>query len=277
MPETTENRDLIDTALQAAKPVAIYGDVWLVHESAKVVDLSAEIEKRQPRPNRKAGVYRFTDAVGLVGYIGRHGLAETELYADVDKGTITSVINAHDGDTAETGEVSDAAGWGDHRAILTLRQTDDWTDWTGSSGKWLSQTELAEFIEQHLPNCVNPDGATMLELAQSFKATKGAKIEASRRIKSGETKLEYREDIEAKAGSRGTLDIPDEITLALQPFDGSAPYRVYARFRFRINDGDLRLSYVLVRPRDVLRDAFGEVVAVVSKETGRDIWHGASA
>ena len=101
MPETTENRDLIDTALQAAKPVAIYGDVWLAHESAKVVDLSAEIEKRQPRPNRKAGVYRFTDAVGLVGYIGRHGLAETELYADVDKGNTGSAPCRDDGDSCD--------------------------------------------------------------------------------------------------------------------------------------------------------------------------------
>ena len=116
----------------------------------------------------------------------------------------------------------------------------------------------------------------MLELAQTFKATKAVKFEQSKRLKSGETKLEYREDIEAKAGARGSLDIPDEIALALAPFERGEAYRVTARLRYRIGDGQLALSYVHIRPRDVLLDAFGQVAAAIADESGVEIWHGKS-
>ena len=274
MTENTNVQTIVDTAQEAVEPHEIHPGIFAVHDKITLHDLRADLEKRQPRPDRKKGHYAFTDPAGLVGYLAKHGLPETEVYADVDKGTITAIINAHDGDTAGTGEVSGDAGWGDHTATLVLRKTDDWNDWTGKDKSWLSQTGFAEFVEQHLPNCVTPDGATMLELAQSFKAAKAVKFEQSKRLKSGETKLEWREDVTATAGARGSIDIPDEITLALTPFEHGDHYKVTARLRYRINDGELLLSYVLIRPRDILLHAFGTVLEQVVTETGRDIWYG---
>ncbi len=278
MPDITDVQTIVTTAQEAVdvQPIADAPGVYAVHGSLMLHDLHDALAKRLPRPARKRGTFTFTDPIHLVSYLAKHGLAETEMYADVDKGTITAVINAHDGDTAATGEVSSDAGWGDHRAILTLRRTDDWEHWTKADTKWFPQTAFAEYIEQHLPNFVTPDGATMLELAQTFKATKAVKFEQSKRLKSGETKLEYREDIEAKAGARGSLDIPDEITLALAPFEHGAPYKVTARLRYRIDGGELALSYVLIRPRDILLDAFNAVVSDVAEGSDRDIWHGTS-
>lgn len=272
MPENTENLDLILAAQQAVEPHPLAGTegIWLAHSSLNVVDLYDTLARRATRPTRKTGYYYFTDPDGLVGYITKHGLPETEMYADVDKGTVTTIINAHEGSGLNS------PGWGDHTATLTLRKTDDWTDWTGNNGKWHPQTAFAEFIEQHLPNCVEPNGATMLELAQSFKATKSVNFEQSKRLKSGETTLEYRESVEASAGQRGGITIPDEITLALAPFEHGAPYKVTARLRYRIDSGQLALSYVLIRPRDILLDAFNAVVADVAESTDRDIWHGTS-
>lgn len=266
-------RAVADLTRTATAPTEIHPGIWAAVSplGAHQLDLRDEIERRQPNPDRKKGNYAFTEPASLVGYLAKHSRDETELYADVDRGTITAVINAHSEDAAD-----DPAGWGDHRAILTLRKTDDWTNWTGNDSKWHTQTAFAEFIEQHLPCCVTPDGATMLELAQSIKGTKAVTFEQSKRLKSGETKLEYREDVEAKAGARGSIDIPDEITLALTPFEHGEPYKVTARLRYRIDGGALALSYVLIRPRDVLLDAFNGVVSAVSEGTGRDIWHGTS-
>lgn len=270
-------RAVADLTRTATEPTEIRPGIWAavsplgeIHE----LDLRDEIERRQPNPDRKKGTYAFTEPASLVGYLAKHSRDETELYANVDRGTITAVINAHSDDGAD-----DPAGWGDHRATLTLRKTDDWNNWIERDGKWLTQTGFAEFIEQHLPCCVTPDGATMLELAQSIKGTKAVTFEQSKRLKSGETKLEYREDVEAKAGARGSIDIPDEITLALTPFEHGEPYKVTARLRYRIDGatgGNLALSYVLLRPRDILLNAFGDVVGGVAKDTGRDIWHGTS-
>ena len=287
----TDMQTIVDTAQEAVEPKLIPTDDGvkrlysvIVPNGADhvIVDVEQRLTPYLARPRRKTGRVGFTDPASLVGYLAKHKMPETEAFADADAGTITAVINAHEG-YAEGDEPSDSpaysglAGWGDHTATLTLRATDDWTHWTENDGKWFSQTEFAEFIEQHLPCCVSPDGATMLELAQTFKATKAVKFEQSKRLKSGETKLEYREDIEAKAGSRGSLDIPDEIALALAPFERGEAYRVTARLRYRIiNDGLLALSYVLIRPRDVLLDAFGQSAAAIADESGVEIWHGES-
>jgi uncharacterized protein YfdQ (DUF2303 family) len=276
MPELTDMQTIVTTAQEAVEPHAIPGapGVFVAHDNLTLHDLHDILARRLPRPERKRGTFAFTDPVHLVGYLDKHKVPETEVYADVDKGTVTAVINAHEGSSGMVGD--SLAGWGDHRAVLTLRPGDDWTRWTKGDGKWVSQTEFAEFIEQHLPCCVTPDGATMLELAQSFRATKSVKFEQSKRLKSGETQLEYRENVEAKAGARGSLDIPDEITLALAPFEHGAPYKVTARLRYRIDGGELALSYVLIRPRDILLDAFNAVITDVAAQSGREIWHGTS-
>ena len=285
MPDNTENHDLITTAQEAVDPISLADQgapgVWLAHESSKLIDLYYDIAERQPRPTRKTGVYCFTDVDSLIGYLAKHSRAETEIYADVDSSSITAVINAHEGiDASEKDEPTDSpsyaglAGWGDHRAILTVPLTEDWKAWIAGDGKLYGQTLFAEFVEQHLPNFVTPDGATMLELAQSFRAASKVSFEQSRRLKSGETKLEFREDVEAKAGARGSIDIPDELSIALRVFERGEVYRVSARLRYRIQDGALLLGYVLIRPRDVLLDAFGGVVSRVAVGAARDVWHG---
>ena len=274
MPDITDTQAIVSTAQEAVDVQEIHPGIFAAHQNLKVHDLRRDIARRMPRPERKEGTFTFTAPAGLVGYLAKHGLPETELFGDVDKGTITAIINAHDGDTAGIGEVSDAAGWADHTATLTLRKSDDWAHWTSNDGKWFGQREFAEFIEQHLPNCVDPNGATMLELSQSFRATKAVNFEASKRLKSGETTLEYRESIDATAGKRGAIAIPDEISLALTPFEHGDPYKVTARLRYRIDGGQLAMSYVLIRPRDVLLDAFRAVAALVESETGRRIWEG---
>ena len=114
----------------------------------------------------------------------------------------------------------------------------------------------------------------MLELAQHFRANTAVKFESSKRLANGQTKLEYREDIEAKAGTKGDITIPERISLALQPYEGGPAYNVPARFRYRIAGGELALGVILDRPRDILREAFAEVVDRVAKDAGVDIWHG---
>lgn len=272
MPETTENQDLINAAREAVAPRELADGIYLTREGYHVTDLRKDLETGQDRPNRKTGAVSTTEADSFIGYLAKHALPETEVWANLDRATITAVINAHLGQTGDG--VEDYAGWGDHRATLQLRLTDDWKDWASNDKQWLTQTGFSEFVEAHLPNFATPDGATMLELAQSFRANTSVKFESSKRLTSGQTKLEYREDIDAKAGARGDITIPETFTLALQPFEYGNGYKVGARLRYRITGGELRLGFILDRPKDVLRDAFDGVVARVEGATQRDIWHG---
>lgn len=280
MPELNDVQTLVETAQLAAEPKALsdaadsrFSSV-LVPDGARleVIDIEKHLENYRDRPRRKTGVVSVHDAPAFIAYLTKHALPETEVWADLANQQLVAVINAHLGQTGDG--VEDYAGWGDHRAALSLRKTPAWIAWAGNDRKFMAQTAFAEHVEERLPDFVSPAGADMLELAQSFKAHTKVCFESSRRLKSGETTLEYREATEATAGKKGDIVIPDVFVLGLAPFDGCEGYKVNARFRYRITDGVLLLGYVLERPEDILRAAFSDIVADVDGGIEATIWHG---
>lgn len=266
MPETTENRDLIDTAQEAVGAQQLEPGIYYDGLTHQLVDIRDALWLEAQRvPARKTGTSTVTDIPSFVHAVAKHGLPQTELWAQDSTSSIRAVINAHE-------PASGSAGHGDHTISLQLQKTPDWTDWAAADGKLFDQLAFAEFVEDHLPNFVNPTSADMLELAQTFQATTKVDFASSQRVKSGETQLNYVEQQNATAGKKGQLAIPDTFEIALQPFERGSTYKVSARFRYRITNGDLRLGYRLTRPKDVLRDAFDAVVTQVAEKTKRDIW-----
>lgn len=261
---------------EAVEPHEIEHGLYLTPDAAfgsRVIDVRDQIQRTKGHPLRKTGAVTLTQHDSLTAYLAKHGMPETELWADIDKDRVVAVINAHSA-VPEDLDTEGAAGWGDHRATLQLVTTQDWRDWTGNNGKLVGQQEFAEFVEQHLPNFLRPSAADMLELAQTIKGHTKVSFESSKRVKSGETAIEWREDTTAAAGKKGTLEIPDTIDLGMQVYEGGVPYKLTARFRYRIGGGTLLLGYVLERAGDVKRDAFGQVVGQVATDTGCEVWHG---
>ena len=275
MPENTENHDLIVTAQEAVEPHQLTPGRWLVRDSggqARVIDLADEIEADRPNPSRKQGDASISDVPSFAGYLAKHGLPETELWGNRDKSTITAVINA-DGAAADDGGVSldgnGTAGWGDNTATLTLLHSADWKNWTGHDGQLLTKDQFAEFVEDHLPNFA--DGAAFLELARSFRATMNVEFGNAEHA-GGRTTVNYTKTTEAKAGQKGAVAFPDTITIGVYVYDGGKAYKLDARLRYKVTDGDLRIGFKLQRPKDVLQAAFDEVVTEVETATGRTVW-----
>ena len=273
---TTATAEVVERLTrEAVEPHQVEPGLYLAPDGSRVIDVRDQIERTKDHPRRKTGAVTLAQHDSFMAYLAKHGMPETELWADIDKDRVVAVINAHSG-YAEDLDTEGAAGWGDHRATLQLVTTQDWRDWTDSSGKFLLQTEFAEFVEQHLPNFLRPSAADMLELAQTIKGHTKVSFESSKRVKSGETSIEWREETTATAGKKGAIDIPDTIDLGMQVYEGGDAYRLTARFRYRIGagPGQLVLGYVLERAGDVKRDAFGQVVQQVAADTERDVWHG---
>jgi uncharacterized protein YfdQ (DUF2303 family) len=274
MSETTKTTsgiaDVIDLALTATEPHPLEeGSVYAVAvpPNARVEVLDRDLDKYRTHPRRARGRYTVRTAASLIEYLAKHSLPQTELWADVDAGSITAVINAHSGADAP-------AGWEDHRAVLQLVHTPAWLAWSGISGKLLRQVEFAEFIEQRTVDFTNPSGADVLELAQSFQAARAGRFESSQRLSSGETNLVWTQEVQAAAGKSGQIAIPDVLELALIPFQGGPAYKVTARLRYRMDSGALLLGVVLERPEDVIRDAFDAIVAEVDEAVDQAIFAG---
>jgi uncharacterized protein YfdQ (DUF2303 family) len=272
MPELTNVQTIVETAQLATEPSPIDIDTsrfytTVVPDGARleVIDLEKQLEAFRDWPRRKTGTVSVHDAPAFIAYMTKHALPETEVWADLANQALIAIINAP--------EATDGLpGWGDHRVQLVLRKTPAWTAWASLDRKFLPQTTFAEHVEERLPDFISPSGADMLELAQSFKANTKVAFESSKRLSSGETTLEYREETTA-AGKKGIV-IPDTFELGIAPFDGCAGYRVNARFRYRITDGQLALGYVLERPEDVLREAFNNIITDIDGGIQASIWHG---
>lgn len=268
----TEAGTVANLATDAAIPNQLEpGQIYGVRDEHGVLRIT-DTETHADRPRRKRGTVTAADAASFVAYVKKHGLTHTEVWAHAPTSQLVAVINAHQGVTGDG--IEDYAGWGDHRVRLGLVHTPAWTAWTSQDRKLLSQVDFAEHLEDRLADIVEPAAADMLELAQTFTAKRSVDFESSRRLKTGETTLVYKEQDTTAAGRKGDIAIPDTFTLALRPYEGGEPYKVSARLRYRIADGHLRLGYVLDRPDDVLRAAFDDLVNVVHTELDQPVWNG---
>lgn len=248
----------------AVEPGELYM-VTTVDGGHEIVDTDAYADQ----PRRPVGSSTVYDVASFLAYVRKHQSgAFTEVWQDETVQTVTAVLDSHGGPSGP--------GWGQHRVTLRLRPSQAWLDWTGQSGKIIRQDLFAEFIEDHVADIIEPAAADMLELAQTFQATKGVDFESSKFLDSGHRQLVYKESVEAKAGKRGQIDIPNTFKIGVRPFLGMDPYRVTCRFRYRINDGDLALGYKLDRPDEVLRAAFTGVVEAIAEEIEQPIYAGKS-
>jgi uncharacterized protein YfdQ (DUF2303 family) len=260
-----------DTTLAATEPTVFDGDhgplaSFIVPAGAKLhlVDVAERIEKWQENPSRKTGTFKVHDGDSFVAYMAKHSLIESEVWADAQGQRIVGVINAH----------SDDAGWGDHRVVYEVAHTESWKAWKALDGKLGSQAAFAQLIEDRLIDILKPDAADLLEIVQTIEAAIGTKVQSSRLLSNGERQFTYKETIEGAAGRSGQFEIPKEFELVLQPFEGAEPQTILARLRYRIDNGDLLIGFKLVRPEDMLREAFNSVVEVVQTGVDAPVFNG---
>lgn len=265
MSRSSDAQAIIDQTLAGAPPATLDPNGW----SVVVVPEGGEAKVFGPRPDseldaprRVKGETTVFDVDSLAALWDKYATASSELYADPAAFRITAVFNA-DHDAA-----AGLADFRDHRAVLVCRLTPAWNAWLAKDGQYLDQTAFAEFLEDRLVDIVDPSGADMLELATTFQATTKVDFESNVVLSSDQRQLVYKETLQAKAGQTGRLEVPTHFTVALQPFEASAAFRVVARLRYRINNGHLAIGYRLERPDDVLREAFGDVRQAADEACG---------
>lgn len=221
-----------------------------------------DLEPRGEEPVRKRGTIEVYTPDAVVAYASRHlDVDRNTLWADVKGGRIVVVLNDH-------AETMDRAGWADHRVNLQMRRSDEWEAWTGLAGQWVTQEDLAVFLEEHLQDVAVPDGSTLLEVAQTFHATTDATFQSTKRLADGTQHLVWHEDVNATAGRGQQTAIPTDLTVLLRPWIGVDPVEVAGKFRFRIRDGALRLRVDLLRTGEASRQAVEQAAVYVGEQLG---------
>ena len=213
-------------------------------------------------PNRKRGTFVINDAASFVAFVKKHATDSTTVYRSVNPPKFEAVFNDH-------GEKNAAAGWGDFLAQYACPLSVEWQTWTAADKKQMSQEGFAQFIEDNLPDIVDPTAAHMLEISRTLQAKKKVNFASGIRLSNGENQLTYEEKVEGSAGAKGQLKVPEIFTIGIAVFEGGPKYAVKARLRYRIADGgQLTMWFDLERPHKIIEDAVGELTKDIEAKTG---------
>lgn len=272
MADQTEAEVTAQLAIESQRTTEVHHGKRYVYRDAQgelqTLDLTDQL------PAFKTGTVTVFDVEAFATYFAKHHDDDSEIYADLEKATITAVLDAH---------TAHGARWQQHRLVLELMPTPAWVTWTGQDRKLLKQQDFAEFLEDNIrdlaPAAQQPqangrpviDPAGMLELAQEFEATINASFKGGHRLKSGQTALTYVETITGGGSKDKPVEVPSEFNLAIAPFVDCETALITARFRFRVNAGGVSFMYALNSPDRRQQEAVEEITAKASAETGQHI------
>lgn len=236
----------LKTAATAARQIGATHHL-ILPPSYQAQDVTAAVEKAQPRPSRKRGTVELANLESLMRYCKDQPCnAEGYIYADPEAVTLTAVFNDHQGDDP---------GWRDFRAVFEAKRSHELAIWLGRNKKVMEQEEFATFLEDNIADVVEPAGEKLLAIALTMQAKMDVNFSSSKRLDNGQVQLTYTENIDARAGA-GDITIPSQFAIGVRLFKNGDGWKIKARLKYRIGGGKAKFWYELDRPENVIEEAF---------------------
>jgi len=218
---------------------------------------SLEYLERPAFPLRRAGTVKLSDTASFLEYWKRQGdQPGSYIYGSMVPAQFLAVLNEH---------YREHPDWRDHRALYALTHSDEWNTWAGKSGKQFDGNDVfAAWLEENLFDIVAPEPAKFMDVALNMRIRQGQVFGKKVRLNDGDIVLEYSNSVEGTStmATGETLTIPERFEISVPVFKGrDAPkYIVEARFRYRLNNGSLKIHYDLVRPNKTIETAFAALL-----------------
>lgn len=204
-----------------------------------------DIEEYLPKPTATRATVAAKTVASFIAYVQRFKKPASTIYADLDCTTLKAVIDHYD---------EESTSWNNHSVKYACPISKEWKRWCQRSEHRFNQTELAEFLEDNVEFIIDPNGSDLLSMVNNFKVIRQATFGSKVNVSSGEIKFEFQDETQ-----KGSVKVPEVITLALAPFHNGTPYKVKARFFYRVKEGALTLWYKLIDPEKIIEDAFKDV------------------
>lgn len=225
--------------------------------SEKVVTNS--FEQYLPAPRRQRGTTTVTDTESFIQLVAAQTRRwstpeQAVIFADVDQFNVTAILNFDD--------------WKDHRVSLAMQRSPEWLLWKSLDNKLVTQSTFAQHLSDGRRSILSPDAATLMEIAQTFKAKRNVSYESGVRLQSGDVQFTYHEETKAGAGVKGNIEIPERFELNLPVFLGGTAFKLGADLRYNADKDGLGLGYRLDNPDEVVRAAFATVLSQIGTDLG---------
>ena len=137
----------------------------------------------------------------------------------------------------------------------------------------MTQVDFARFLEENMPDVVEPNSAELLQVALTFEAKKSVEFSSGVRLNNGQIQFQYDEVVRGTA-QKGTIEIPEQFVLGIPIHVNGPAYRIPVRLRWRLQEGKVVFWYEIVRPHRFIEDALKEIRERVATETALPILAG---
>ncbi len=251
-----------NTVLDEEKGVA--GIYTVVPNGYHVEDL----EKFLPKPLRVRQNVALEDTVSFISYLREFAnTVVTRVFFATGSEQFTAIIDYH--------QTAQDADWCDHVATYTPQRSPEFKTWMGKNRTAMTQVDFARFLEDNMPDVVQPASSDLLNIALSFEAKKSAEFSSGVRLANGQIQLQYTEQIRGSA-SNGTIEVPEKFVLGIPIHVNGPAYRIEAKLRWRLQEGKVTFWYELVRPEKSVEHAVNEIRALITRETAIQILTGSA-
>ena len=227
-----------------------------------------KLEELLLKPIRHKAKPTFKDAVSFLQYLAIYKTGSSVIFADIsgDGGSFKAMI-----DMAAPNDRS----WHDHTATFTLETTEDWDKWIESNDKWLNQEDFCLFVERHTQNFFKPTGADFLEISHSIEATVGGQYKSGVRLQSGDRTLlvDMSTVASAKVGEM-TVEVPEQFSIVLAPFEGQNPQQMDCFLRFRCTSNGVLFKYEMQQVAKAVETSALEARSRIEQESTLPVFNG---
>jgi uncharacterized protein YfdQ (DUF2303 family) len=212
----------------------------IIPDGYKVAELPVDVS-----PKRSKGTVRLKDVDSFIRYYQDHAAPQSRIYWAAEPAKFIAVFD----------EISDTPQWREFRADFTVPSSREWDTWLRSDKQPKTQLQFAEFLQDNLPDIIEPDGATLLEMALQFETAQNYEFTSHQRLQNGTHDLVWKSN-----NSSARVSLPEFIEIKIPVFENSEVVPLRARLRYRVKEAALTFFYELVRPHKVKEQAIRNIV-----------------
>ncbi|MDO3027420.1 DUF2303 family protein, partial [Mycobacteroides abscessus] len=234
----------------------------------EVVDVRGKVPAAFPprTPERRT----VTDTASFLAEVTRRPLLQglSTVWGNRDKGQVSVIYNE-----LGTDATADYTRRNDVLALQFVADPDWATLFNAADGKFHSQLDFGDLIEQAGHLITSHQAADVMEIIDSIRASSKGSFESGIKRATSSVNLTYSEEVSAKAGTATRqLEIPREITLSARPFEDYPVIEVRCWLRLNISQGQLGLGLFPQPYQHLVRDAWTHVTGELSEALGVPVY-----
>lgn len=298
---TSENKAVIDF-VKENNQIAFHtmpdGNVVAsVPQGRNLASIQEHMDRYLDAPRRLKGTSQHDTVKSFIAHANRHKDASSVVFAsgNAKEPKLMAVYNYNEAvpqTPVKEGYIQQR--FGDHRAILNCRLSDEWLAWKEQNKTGMSQVEFAEFIEGHILDVQDPPDMTLeqysdwkqlqtilgyrfakqqqiMQLSRGLTVFENCKVGSAVNLASGEQSIVFESEHVGEDGKK--LDVPQLFMIGIPVFKDGRVYRFAVRLRYR-KASSLSWQFDIYRLDDGFKTAYDDVCYAVEFETKLPVFVG---